>query len=117
FNLSRHSAAARFALLAAVLHTAACGDKPKAGADAPAFNRAATQADLTGLWKLEYDATWPLPPLRFLQDNMKGADAYSKDPAEKEKQVKEAMAKMLGGTTFHYHADGKLTERIASMKK
>lgn len=103
------------AATAVVMLSPGCGEKP--GAKGPAemtFTRAATAADLEGTWKADFAESWTLSREGFLKDTMRGASAYSKDPAEKEAQVKKEVEAFLGGMTQTYLPGGKMTQHFMS---
>jgi hypothetical protein len=94
------------AAAAMILFSAGCGKKEKE------LPRVATAADLVGTWKADFAATWPLSKEAFLTDTMRGSSAYSKDPAEKEAQVKKEMEEFVGGIVQTYLPDGKMKQHL-----
>jgi hypothetical protein len=74
-----------------------------------------TQASLVGTWRGDFDASWALGKDGFLKDTLRGAAAYAKDPAEKEKQVRDEMKPIVDGITAEYAADG--VHKMSAMGK
>lgn len=92
-----------FAIALLALVAAACGG-PKI-----------TATTLHGRWKGDFEASWPLSKDAFLKDTMRGAAAYPKDPAEKERIVRGEMKPVVDEMVHDYKADGSLDK--TAMKK
>ncbi len=87
-----------FVIAAAVVSFVGCAKDPSS----------LTAADLVGRWRADFDASWSRSKEGFLKDTLRGSAAYSKDPAEKEKQVRDEMKPIVDGIVHEYGADGSL---------
>ncbi|MCB9882004.1 MAG: sel1 repeat family protein [Planctomycetes bacterium] len=69
-----------------------------------------------GTWVIDFEATWERSRDAFLKDTLRGADEYSKDPAEKERQVRDEMRAFLATWITTYGKDGRMTREVSGRR-
>lgn len=73
-------------------------------------------ADLVGQWKGDFDETWKVSKSAFMKDTLRGEDAYPKDPAEKEKVVRQEVEPIINNMAYDFRFDGTFSVDINGIK-
>ncbi len=91
------------ALAAVLLFLPACSRKTSGEG---AFDRGPTYERLAGVWNADFAATWLVSREGFLKEPPIKAELLLKDPAEREKQVRDVMENLVSGFSHTYTSGG-----------